>query len=247
VTVHFVGAGPGAADLLTLRGQRVIASCPVCLYAGALVPEEVLAHAPAGARVIDTQNLTLDQIMEEYRAAHDSGQDVARLHSGDMSIYSAAAEQMRRLDALGIPWDVTPGVPAFAAAAAALRRELTIPEVGQTVILTRHGKRASAMPAGEELAGLASHGATLVIHLGAQAIGEIAATLMPHYGEDCPAAVVARASWPDEVVLRAPLSGIADAVSEAGVKRTATIIVGPVLAAEGFRDSHLYSAARERP
>jgi precorrin-4/cobalt-precorrin-4 C11-methyltransferase len=247
VTVHFVGAGPGAADLLTLRGQRLIASCPVCLYAGALVPEEVLAHAPAGARVIDTQNLTLDQIMEEYRAAHDSGQDVARLHSGDMSIYSAAAEQMRRLDALGIPWDVTPGVPAFAAAAAALRRELTIPEVGQTVILTRHGKRASAMPAGEELAGLATHGATLVIHLGAQAIGEIAATLMPHYGEDCPAAVVARASWPDEVVLRAPLSGIADAVSEAGVKRTATIIVGPVLAAEGFRDSHLYSAARERP
>ncbi|HEY2600344.1 MAG TPA: precorrin-4 C(11)-methyltransferase [Thermoleophilaceae bacterium] len=247
MTVHFVGAGPGAADLLTLRGQRVIASCPVCLYAGALVPEEVLAHAPAGARVIDTQNLTLDQIMEEYRAAHDSGQDVARLHSGDMSIYSAAAEQMRRLDALGIPWDVTPGVPAFAAAAAALRRELTIPEVGQTVILTRHGKRASAMPAGEELAGLATHGATLVIHLGAQAIGEIAATLMPHYGEDCPAAVVARASWPDEVVLRAPLSGIADAVSEAGVKRTATIIVGPVLAAEGFRDSHLYSAARERP
>jgi precorrin-4/cobalt-precorrin-4 C11-methyltransferase len=246
VTVHFIGAGPGAADLLTLRGQRLIASCPVCLYAGALVPSEVLAHAPDGARVIDTQNLTLDQIVEEYRAAHDSGHDVARLHSGDLSIYSAAAEQMRRLDELGIPWDVTPGVPAFAAAAAALRRELTIPEVSQTVILTRHGRRATAIPEGEELAGLAEHGATLVIHLGAQAIGEIVATLVPHYGEDCPAAVVARASWPDELVLRAPLSEIASAVAEAGVKRTATIIVGPALAAEGFRDSHLYSAARER-
>jgi len=247
MTIHFVGAGPGAPDLLTLRGRDVIASSPVCLYAGALVPAEILAHAPADARVVDTQDLTLDEIVAEFEAAHTRGQDVARVHSGDLSIYSAAAEQMRRLDALGIPWDVTPGVPAFAAAAASLRRELTIPEIAQTVILTRYGKRASAMPPGERLADLAAHGATLVIHLGAQAIEEIAATLIPHYGDDCPVAVVARASWPDEVVLRARLSDIAADVREAGIRRTATILVGPALAAEGFRDSHLYSDARVRP
>ena len=247
MTVHFIGAGPGAPDLLTLRGQRLIESSPVCLYAGALVPLEVLDHAPANARVIDTQLLDLDQILAELRAAHEGGEDVARLHSGDMSIYSAAAEQMRRLDAMGIPWDVTPGVPAFAAAAAALGRELTIPEVAQTVILTRYGRRASAMPPGEELSGLASHGATLVIHLGVQAIGEIAATLIPHYGEDCPVAVAARASWPDELLLRGTLATIGEAVRVAGINRTATILVGPALAAEGFRDSHLYSHARERP
>jgi precorrin-4/cobalt-precorrin-4 C11-methyltransferase len=247
MTVHFVGAGPGAPDLLTLRAQRLIASSPVCLYAGALVPVEILAHAPADARLVDTQRLDLDQIVAELAAAHARGEDVARLHSGDVSIYSACAEQMRRLDALGIPWEVTPGVPAFAAAAAALRRELTIPEVAQTVILTRHGRRASAMPPGEELGALAAHGATLVVHLGAQAIGEIAATLAPHYGADCPAAVVARASWPDELVLRGTLATIAAAVERAGVQRTATILVGPALAAAGFRDSHLYSPARERP
>ncbi len=246
MTVHFIGAGPGAPDLLTLRAQRLIASCPVCLYAGALVPREVLAHAPTDARVIDTRNLELDEIIAELRAAHERGHDVARLHSGDLSIYSAAAEQMRRLDALGIPWDVTPGVPAFAAAAAALGRELTIPEVAQTVILTRYGKRASAMPAGEQLDGLAAHGATLAIHLGVQAIEDIVTTLTPHYGSDCPVAVVARASWPDELVLRGTLASIADEVQAAGVKRTATILVGPALAAEGFRDSHLYSHARER-
>jgi precorrin-4/cobalt-precorrin-4 C11-methyltransferase len=246
VTVHFIGAGPGAADLITLRGRDLVARCPVCLYAGALVPEEIVAHAPPGTRVVDTQDLTLDAIVAELQRAHEREQDVARLHSGDLSIYSAAAEQMRRLDALGIPWDVTPGVPAFAAAAAALRRELTIPAVAQTVILTRYGRRASAMPEGERLAGLAAHGATLAIHLGAQAIDEIAATLIPHYGEDCPAAVVARASWPDELVLRAPLADIAGAVRAAGVRRTATILVGPALAAEGFRDSHLYCAARDR-
>jgi precorrin-4/cobalt-precorrin-4 C11-methyltransferase len=246
VTVHFIGAGPGAPDLLTLRGQRLIASSPVCLYAGALVPREVLAHAPTGARVIDTQDLTLEQIVGELTSAHERGEDVARLHSGDVSIYSACAEQMRRLDALEIPWDVTPGVPAFAAAAAALRRELTIPEVAQTVILTRHGRRASAMPPGEELGSLAAHGATLVIHLGAQAIEELAATLAEHYGEDCPAAVVARASWPDELVLRGTLATIAAQTQAAGVKRTATILVGPALAAQGFRDSHLYSCERER-
>jgi precorrin-4/cobalt-precorrin-4 C11-methyltransferase len=247
VTVHFIGAGPGAPDLLTLRAQRLIASCPVCVYAGALVPREVLAHAPADARLIDSQHLDLDAIVAELRAAHARGEDVARLHSGDLSIYSAAAEQMRRLDALEIPWDVTPGVPAFAAAAAALGRELTIPEVAQTVILTRYGRRASAMPTGERLADLAAHGATLAIHLGAQAIEEIAATLAPHYGEECAVAVVARASWPDELVLRGTLATIAEEVKTAGVTRTATILVGPALAATGFRDSHLYSRARERP
>jgi precorrin-4/cobalt-precorrin-4 C11-methyltransferase len=246
VTVHFIGAGPGAPDLLTLRAAALIAQSPVCLYAGALVPREILAHAPAGARLVDTQDLTLEQIVGELAAAHERGEDVARLHSGDISIYSACAEQMRRLDALGIPWDVTPGVPAFAAAAAALRRELTIPEVAQTVILTRYGRRASAMPPGEELGSLAAHGATLAIHLGAQAIEEIVATLAPHYGEDCPVAVVARASWPDELVLRGTLATIAAAVEQAGVRRTATILVGPALAAQGFRDSHLYSCDRER-
>jgi precorrin-4/cobalt-precorrin-4 C11-methyltransferase len=246
VTVHFIGAGPGAPDLLTLRGRDLIARSPVCLYAGALVPAEIVAHAPADARVVDTQDLMLDQIVAEYERAHGRGEDVARLHSGDLSIYSAAAEQMRRLDALGIPWDVTPGVPAFAAAAAALRRELTVPEVAQTVILTRYGRRASAMPPGERLADLAAHGATLVVHLGAQAIEEIVETLVPHYGGDCAAAVVARASWPDEVILRARLADIARDVRAANVRRTATIVVGPALAAEGFRDSHLYSDARER-
>jgi precorrin-4/cobalt-precorrin-4 C11-methyltransferase len=246
VTVHFIGAGPGAPDLLTLRAQRLIASCPVCLYAGALVPREVLEHAPVNARVIDTQHLNLDEILAELSSAHDRGEDIARLHSGDLSIYSAAAEQMRRLDALRIPWDVTPGVPAFAAAAAALGRELTIPEVSQTVILTRYGKQASAMPAGERLGGLAAHGATLAIHLGAQAIDEIVTTLIPHYGEQCPVAVVARASWPDELIMRGTLATIAEQVHAAGVKRTATILVGPALAAEGFRDSHLYSHMRER-
>jgi precorrin-4/cobalt-precorrin-4 C11-methyltransferase len=246
VTVHFVGAGPGAPDLLTLRAARLIAAAPICLYAGALVPAEVLAHAPQDARLVDTQNLTLDEIVAEYVAADEAGHDVVRLQSGDLSIYSAIAEQIRRLDELGIAWDLTPGVPAFAAAAAALRTELTVPEVAQTVILTRHGKRASAMPPGEQLADLAAHGATLVIHLGTQAIDEIAATLTPHYGTDCPAAVVARASWPDELILRGTLADIAGQVTKAGVKRTATILVGPALNAHGFRDSHLYSKQRER-
>lgn len=246
MTVHFIGAGPGAPDLLTLRGRDLIASSPVCLYAGALVPPEIVAHAPAGARVVDTQDLTLDEIVAELGAAHEAGHDVARLHSGDVSIYSACAEQMRRLDALEIGWDVTPGVPAFAAAAAALRRELTVPGVAQTVILTRYGRRASAMPAGEDLGDLAAHGATLVVHLGTQAIDEIAVTAAAHYGEHCPAAVVARASWPDEVVLTGTLATIAAQVREAGVKRTATILVGPALAPAGFRDSHLYSQERER-
>ena len=244
MTIHFIGAGPGAADLLTLRGKRLIAECSVCLYAGALVPPEVLEHAPTGTRLIDTQQLDLDAIIAELAAAHKRGEDVARLHSGDLSIYSAVAEQARRLDSLGIPWDLTPGVPAFAAAAATLRRELTVPGVAQTVILTRHGRRASAMPAGEDLAMLAAHRATLVIHLGVQAIDELAATLAPRYGAGCPVAVVARASLPDELILRGTLATIAAQVHAAGLRRTATIIVGPALMAEGFRDSHLYSRAR---
>ena len=244
--VHFVGAGPGAADLLTVRAQKLIAAAPVCLYAGALVPPEILELAAPGARLVDTQHLDLEAIVGEYVAAHAAELDVVRLQSGDLSIYSAVAEQARRLDALGIPWDMVPGVPAFAAAAAALRCELTIPEVAQTVILTRHGRRASAIPAGEELAGLAAHGTTLVIHLGTQAIEDIAAEVMPHYGADCPAAVVARASWPDERVLRGTVATIAQLVRDAGVRRTATILVGPALAPTGFRDSHLYSVGRDR-
>lgn len=244
--VHFIGAGPGAADLITLRAQRLVATAPVVLYAGALVPEEVLGHAPPGARLIDTQNLDLDAIVAEYAGAHERGEDVARLHSGDISIWSAAAEQMRRLDELGIDYDITPGVPAFAAAAASLGRELTLPGVAQTVILTRHARRATPMPLGEELDALAAHGTTLVLHLAVQAIAELAPQLAEHYGAQGAVAVVARASHPDEVVLRGTLATIAEQVREAGVKRTAVIVVGPALAEPGFCDSHLYSAARER-
>ncbi|HEX6665839.1 MAG TPA: precorrin-4 C(11)-methyltransferase [Solirubrobacterales bacterium] len=246
MTVHFIGAGPGDPELLTLRAARLIERCPVCLYAGALVPTEVLELAPDGALLLDTQDLDLDQIVEAMREAHERGDDVARLHSGDLSIYSAVAEQARRLDRLEIPWKMTPGVPAFGAVAATLGRELTVPALAQTVILTRYSRRASPMPEGEEMASLAAHGATLVIHLGAAAIEEIVAVLAPHYGEHCPAAVVARASMPDELVLRGTLATIAAQVTDAGVKRTATIVVGPALAASGFRDSHLYSTERER-
>ncbi len=246
MTVHFIGAGPGAEDLLTLRAARLIGACPVCLYAGALVPEAVLAHAPDDARLVDTQDLDLDAIIAELRRAHEAGHDVARLHSGDLSIYSAAAEQQRRLDALGIPWSITPGVPAFAAAAAALGQELTAPNVAQTVILTRYARRATARPPGEEIDALAAHGATLVLHLGVQAIEELVAEMVPHYGADCPVAVVAWASWPQELVLRGTLATIARQVREADVKRTAVIIVGPVLAGEDRGASYLYSKARER-
>ncbi len=246
MTVHFIGAGPGARDLLTVRAQRLIATCPVCMYAGALVPKEVLADAAPNAKLIDTSTLTLDEIVEEIVAAHQRHEDVARLHSGDLSIFSAVGEQMRRLDALGIPWDVTPGVPAFAAAAAALRRELTLPGIAQTVILTRHASSATPMPAGEELEALAAHRCTLVLHLAVQAIEELAEVLLPHYGGDCPVAVVAKASWPDELLLRGTLATIVPAVAEAGVRRTAVIIVGPALRFEGFCDSHLYSPQRQR-
>jgi precorrin-4/cobalt-precorrin-4 C11-methyltransferase len=247
VTVHFIGAGPGAADLLTLRGARLISQCPVCVYAGSLVPPEVLGHAPEGARLVDTQRLSLGEIVEELRAAEQRGEDVARLHSGDLSIYSALGEQTRRLDELGIPWDVTPGVPAFAAAAAALGRELTLPGVAQSVILTRYSRESTAMPPGEELASLAAHGSTLVLHLAVQALDEIVEALVPHYGPGCPAVVVARASWPDELIMTGTLATIASAVREAGVRRTAVVMVGQALARAGFDESHLYSASRDRP
>lgn len=247
MTVHFIGAGPGAPDLLTLRALRLIQSCQVCVYAGALVPTEIPGHAPPGARLIDTQHLDLDEIMAVLAEAHGRGEDVARLHSGDLSIFSAVAEQARRLDVLGIPWDVTPGVPAFAAASAALRRELTLPGVAQAVILTRHGERASAMPPGEDLASLAAHRSTIVLHLAVHAVDSIVAALEPSYGPGCPAAVVARASWPDELVIRATVGTIADAVRRAGVRRTAVIIVGEALTDDGFAESHLYSATRARP
>jgi precorrin-4/cobalt-precorrin-4 C11-methyltransferase len=229
-----------------VRGRDLIAASPVCLYAGALVPVELLEHCPVGARKVDTANLDLDQIIAELAAAHSNGLDVARLHSGDPSVFSAMAEQMRRLDALNIPYDVTPGVPAYAAAAATLNRELTVPEVGQTVILTRIGGRASAMPAGEDLATLGASQATLVLHLAVQQIDRVVKELLPSYGADCPVAVVARASRDDEEVLRGTLADIAQQVQAAGIRRTAVIVVGKVLAATEFRDSHLYSTTRER-
>ncbi|WP_412518354.1 precorrin-4 C(11)-methyltransferase [Actinomadura madurae] len=246
MTVRFVGAGPGAADLITVRGLRVLESAPVCLYAGSLVPRELLDACPPGARLVDTANLTLDEIVAEMTAAHRDGLDVARLHSGDPSVFSAVAEQMRRLDAAGVPYEVVPGVPAFAAAAASLGRELTVPGVGQTVILTRTAVRATPMPDGEDLATLGASGATMVLHLAVQRIDAVAAELLPHYGAGCPVAVVARATRPDEVVLRGTLADIADRVRAAGVTRTAVIVVGRVLTASAFPDSHLYSADRDR-
>jgi precorrin-4/cobalt-precorrin-4 C11-methyltransferase len=246
VTVFFIGAGPGAADLITLRAARIIAAAQVCLYAGALVPRELLDTAPAGARLVDTANLDLDQITSELVAAHRAGLDVARLHSGDPSIYSAMAEQMRRLDADAVPYEVVPGVPAFAAAAASLKRELTVPGLGQTVVLTRTSARSTPMPAGESLAAYAATGATLVLHLAVQRLDELVPELVPQYGADCPVAVVANASREDELVLRGTLADIAAQVSAAGVKRTAVIVVGRVLTAGQFPDSHLYSTDRPR-
>ncbi len=240
MTVHFIGAGPGAADLITLRGRNLLASCPVCLFAGSIVPAELLAHCPKEARIVDTAPLTLDQIEAEYVAAHDAGQDVARLHSGDLSIYSAVAEQIRRLDKHGIPYTLTPGVPAFAAAAAALGRELTVPEVAQSLVLTRVSGRASAMPPGETLAGFGATRATLAVHLAIHALDRIVAELTPLYGADCPVAVVVRASWPDERIVRGTLETIAALVAEEPIERTALVFVGRTLGAEGFRDSALY-------
>lgn len=246
MTVHFIGAGPGAPDLLTLRAVRLLEAAPVCLYAGSLVPREMLAHCPDGAQLIDTADLTLDEIAAHMIAAHEAGHEVARLCSGDPSVFSAVAEQARRLDAAGVPYDITPGVPAFAAAAASLRQELTVPTVGQTVVLTRIAQQATPMPDGEDLATLGAAGATLVLHLAVQHIDDVVAQLLPNYRADCPVAVVAYASRADEKIVRATLDGIAAKVREVGIRRTAVIIVGRVLAAAGYVDSHLYSAARTR-
>jgi len=246
MTVHFIGAGPGAEDLITVRGQRLLAASPVCLYAGSLVPPGLLASCPPGARLVDTWELTLDEIVAEMVAAHSAGLDVARLCSGDPAVFSAIAEQMRRLDAAGVPYDVVPGVPSFAAAAAALGREFTVPGVAQTVILTRVAHRATPMPPGEDLATLGASRSTMCLHLAVDRIEQVVADLVPSYGADCPVAVVARASQEDELIVRGTLADIADRVRSAGVKRTAVIVVGAALTAEQFPDSHLYSANRRR-
>ena len=246
MTVHFIGAGPGAPDLITIRGLALIRRCPVVLYAGSLVPREVIAEAAADARVIDTAPMTLEAIVEEMRQAHAAGDDVARIHSGDPSLYGAIGEQMRRLDALCIPYDVTPGVPAFAAAAAALKRELTLPGVAQTVVLTRTAVRSSPMPDGEELVRLAPGNATLAIHLSVANLAQVVADLVPHRGADCPAVVAVRVGWPDERMIHGTLGDIEGKVAAAGVQRTALILVGRVLGEADFDDSRLYDAGHAR-
>jgi precorrin-4/cobalt-precorrin-4 C11-methyltransferase len=246
MTVHFIGAGPGAPDLITLRGRDLIAASPVCLYAGSLVPKALLDYCPPGARILDTAPMSLDEIIAEMLRATEQGQDIARLHSGDLSIWSALGEQLRRLSALEIPYTVTPGVPAFAAAAAALAKELTLPEVAQSVVLTRTSGRASAMPETENLAAFAATRATLAIHLSIHAIDKTVAELLPAYGADCPAAVVFRASWPDQQIIRATLGTIVAEVRKTSIDRTALILVGEVLAASDFRDSALYDSAYQR-
>ena len=246
MTVHFIGAGPGAADLITLRGRDLIARCPVCLYAGSLVPEELLTYCPAGARIIDTAPMTLDAIAEEFSRAHAEGKDVARLHSGDLSIWSAVGEQLRRLDSLGIAYTLTPGVPAFAAAAAALQRELTLPEVAQSLVLTRTSGRASSMPEKETLATFARSGTTLAVHLSIHALARVVDELLPFYGADCPVAVVYRAPWPDERIIQATLGTIGARIGEGEIERTALILVGTVLNPPDFRESALYDADYKR-
>ena len=241
MTIHFIGAGPGAADLITVRGRDLLARCPVCLYAGSVVPTQLLTHCPAGARIIDTAPMTLDQIEAEFVEAHAAGMDVARLHSGDLSIYSAVAEQTRRLERLGIPYTLTPGVPAFSAASALLGRELTVPGVAQSVVLTRVSGRASAMPESEKLTTFAATGATLAIHLAIHAIDKVVAELLPHYGAECPVALVMRATWPDERVLRGTLGDIQTRLASEPMERTALILVGKALGAGDFIESSLYS------
>ena len=245
MTVHFIGAGPGAPDLLTLRGRDLIAACPVCLYAGSLVPEAVLGHCPEGARIVNTAPLSLDEIIAEIKAAHEAGQDVARLHSGDLSVWSAMGEQLRRLRALGIPYDVTPGVPAFAAASAALGAELTLPGIVQSVVLTRTSGRATSMPPGETLENFAKTGAVLAIHLSIHILDRVVAELTPHYGGDCPVAVIWRASWPDQRIVRATLATLETAVGTE-MERTALIFVGHSIGAEEFDESRLYAGDYDR-
>ncbi len=246
MTVHFIGAGPGAADLITVRGRDLIAHCPVCLYAGSIVSPELLQYCPAGARIVDTAPMSLDEIEREYATAHSEGKDVARLHSGDLSVWSAVAEQIRRLERLGIPYTLTPGVPSFAAAAAALGRELTIPTVAQSLVLTRVSGRASEMPAGETLASFGRTGATLAIHLAIHALPQIVAELTPLYGADCPVAIVVKASWPDERIVRGTLTTIEAQVAAEPIERTALIFIGRSLRAEDFRESALYDAGYQR-
>jgi precorrin-4/cobalt-precorrin-4 C11-methyltransferase len=246
MTVHFIGAGPGAPDLITLRGRDLIARSPVCLYAGSLVPRALLKYCPKGVRIIDTAPMSLDEIGAEFLRAHGAGEDVARLHSGDLSIWSALGEQIRVLERLSIPYTITPGVPAFAAAAAALGVELTLPEVAQSLVLTRTQGRASSMPEHEKLATFATTRTTLAIHLSIQAIDRVVAELMPHYGADCPAAIVFRASWPDQRILRGTLGSIATQLNAAPIERTALILVGQVLAPGDFRPSALYDKDYQR-
>ena len=246
MTIHFIGAGPGAPDLITLRGRDLLARCPVCLYAGSLVPKELLAHCPPGARIIDTAPMSLDEIEAEFARADAAGEDVARLHSGDLSIWSAMGEQIRRLEKLGIAYSVTPGVPSFAAAAAVLRQELTMPEVAQSLVLTRMSGRASSMPEREKLATFAQSGTTLAIHLAIHALETIVADLTPFYGADCPVAIVFRATWPDERVLRGTLGTIMALSAQDPMERTALIFVGPSLARQDFRESALYSVDYRR-
>ncbi|SUS08195.1 Precorrin-4 C(11)-methyltransferase [uncultured Defluviicoccus sp.] len=242
MSVHFIGAGPGAPDLITVRGLNLIRRCAVVLYAGSLVPREVVAEAPAGARIVDTAALTLDEIIAEMAAADRQGFDVARVHSGDPSLYGATAEQMRRLDGLGIAYDVTPGVPAYAAAAAALKCELTLPDVCQTIVLTRTATRSSPMPKGEELATLAASRATLAIHLSIANLANVVRELIPVYGAGCPIVVAYRVSWPDQLLLHGTLADIRDQVKAAGITRTALLLVGRVLGEVGFTDSRLYAS-----
>lgn len=246
MTVHFIGAGPGDADLITVRGRDLLARCPVCLYAGSIIPHALLAHCPSGARIVDTAPMSLDEIEAEFVSAQEQGLDVARLQSGDLSVFSALAEQLRRLDQHGIPYTLTPGVPAFAAAAAALGRELTVPEIAQSVVLTRIPGRASRMPEGETLAAFAATGATLAIHLAIHALDRVIAELIPFYGADCPVAVVAHASWPEEKIVRGTLGDIPSKLAAEPIERTALIVVGRALAAEDFRDSALYDADYRR-
>lgn len=245
MTVHFIGAGPGAPDLLTMRGRDLIAACKVCLYAGSLVPTAILGHCPPDARVINTAALDLDEIMAEIRAADAKGQDVARLHSGDLSVWSAMGEQIRRLRAEGIAYTVTPGVPSFAAAAAALGTELTLPGIAQSLVLTRTPGRASTMPEGESLTNFAATGATLAIHLSIGNVDQVVADLIPGYGPDCPVAIVYRASWPDQRILRTTLSTLKETL-DPDITRTALILVGQALAAEGFDESCLYATDYDR-
>jgi precorrin-4/cobalt-precorrin-4 C11-methyltransferase len=246
MTIHFIGAGPGAADLITVRGKKIISNSSVCLYAGSLVPEEMLAWCPAGARIINTAPMDLTAIEAEFVKAHANGEDVARLHSGDLSIYSAMGEQLRRLDALNIPYSVTAGVPSFAAAAAALAQELTLPEVAQSLVLTRTNGRASSMPEGENLAAFARTGATLAIHLSIHALGDVVSELSPILGENCPVAVVYRASWAEEKIICATLGTIKNLVNLQEIERTAIIIVGKVLGDKNFRESALYDTDYHR-